>query len=180
MNTNLTNTAPVGRLPWDLGQWIEPMNLAGLSWELGGAMGIARLCKTDKTLHDPQLMLAVLVYSYGRGILASVEVAERLWHGEGRRLFPVVHPIAADDFRRFRRARRQVIQQGLVQVFHQTWLIRHQACASLLAAPNERFTESRNLVNLETTRHFVCEADERLTRAAQLDSMELDSMELEA
>lgn len=34
MQTNDFQFTPVGRLPWDFGQWIEPMNLAGLAWEL--------------------------------------------------------------------------------------------------------------------------------------------------
>ena len=106
----------------------------------------------------PQSLLALLVYSYARGIYSSREIEDSLWRDESLRALSDREIPRARELRRFRRDHREAICQCLKAAL--AFLSRHFGSAPTPeAAADARWTEEANV---------------RLMKAMFIDQMELE------
>jgi hypothetical protein len=167
--------AAPGRLPYDVRGWVGQRTLVALTLEVttefGGAVAVRRLFED----HSAAMLLTLLTYSYATGVFTSSEIERRTYRDEMMRYIAAHEHPNRDVLRSFRRRWRGAIRECLVHLFARVW--QHRCTVASLAGEvkGDSWTMKRQpVLSPELTRHFWCEADRRIDRAVQYDSMELD------
>jgi hypothetical protein len=176
INPTRERTIP-GRLPHNLNVWVDERALLRFVLEatsegsspdfppnaLSGGPGGCR----------PQVLLGILTYAYAIGAFSSEEIAWKIsTEGSFRYLAANSQPTAF-DLRQFRRRCRPVVKRSLVRLFCLAWESRMVANERDFLSGFDREFTGENTPSL-ALHHFANEAEERITRAVQLDSMDLD------
>jgi len=173
MEPPVSSTPPSLELPADLRARFDARELASFAIE-----AIHRVKPGSSTfLHNGQMfsesmLLTVLTYCYAIGVYASSEVEQTIQDDETvRYLCARVFP-DSEDLRQFRRRNASLIKHGLIQLF---------------AIADHKFNSGSDgyltyaTVSLGQTFaagrawEFAAEADRRVTRAIQADSIAMDA-----
>lgn len=108
--------------------------------------------------HQPHALLALLVYCYARGLLASSDIEQALWRDEQVREGCGRELPHARMLRRFRRQNPRVLRQCLVSA------LRHVMERNPATIANGGFSESA----------LMAEADRQIEKAIFVDGMSMD------
>ena len=165
--------APIpARVPVDLSDWVGRNGLACLALEAAtetGDQALAGLFQNDPAaLTRAKTLLALLTYCYATGTFASQESERRIATDDAVRYLAANSHPRSDDLRVFRRRWKHLIKQCLVTLLILAWRSRSIGAADSDCEP------ATPPVPAELLRHFVCDAEQRIHQAVQLDSMDLD------
>ena len=177
--THDRNRLDLNFIPHSLAVWVEPTLLVGLTYEAATSLaGFDQLAAEEEgdAVTRSKMMLVLLTYCYATGIYASREIQEKLQEPGTLNYISANQPLNSDDLRHFRRRWRQVVQACLVILFKAAWRTHLGGRTELMGEPwtPTECADSSVYIHLEPLRQFVCEAETRIVRAAQLDSMDLD------
>ena len=177
--THHRNRLDLNFIPHSLTAWVEPVLLVKLTYEAVTSLaGFDRLAAEEggDAVTRSKMMLVLLTYSYATGSYASQEIEEKSQEPGVLNYLSANQPLNSDDLRHFRRRWRQVVQACLVILFQAAWRIHLGGHTELRGDPwrPAECADSSVYSNLGPLRLFVCEAETRIVRAAQLDSMEWD------
>lgn len=166
----------LGRLPQSLQAWLDETTLIQLVLE-AITEGPEPVAGSDgrggqESARRPQILLGILTYAYAIGVFSSEEIAWRIASDPSLRYLAAGSDPSAFQLRRFRRRWRLALHQSLACLFQMAWQVRGTARDSEWRS----FIEGGHDVDgaQGVRRQCVREAEERISRAVQLDSMELD------
>jgi hypothetical protein len=181
MTTTPRSQAPLtsGGLPYDLSVWVDKSTLVKMTLEVTTQFAslVSRNATPGCSPSDlpPAMLLTLMTYCYATGAYASSEIERRSNQDDIVRYITANSQPDRHSLRAFRRRWRVVIRECLVNLSALLWQRRYAG-----DSPGTRGLEGdaspRRSTNLppETLRLLVCEADRRIDRAVQYDSMELD------
>lgn len=130
-------------------------------------------CRKD-TFVD-RMTSALLIYSYGRGIYGSYDIASMAANDRQVLSLLEVEPPDWHWLRRFRRDHYASVRQGLVNLLHAAWRRKPHDDDDSRSAKTERGFGCRpSLPTRSSQPNFELEADCRLQQAMLYDSMALD------
>ncbi len=123
----------------------------------------------------PKILLLLLLYCYTSGMFASRQIQERLTQDEILRYLALNRRPEWNELRRFRRRWRETIQRGLTLLLNKVWQHRFAARRCQTEDLDQTVLICRGTSTSVTLPQFIIhEARDRIIRAAQFDSMELD------
>jgi len=168
-----------GGLPYDLSIWVDKCTLVKLTLEVTTefASTVSRGAHPSPPLDDypPAMLLTLMAYSYATGVFPSSEIERRTYQDDMARYITANDHPNRDVLRAFRRRWRVVIRECLVNLFVLVWQHRCAAASHDDGGRDDYPTVERGpALSPETMRLCLCEADQRIDRAVQYDSMELD------
>ena len=181
MTKTTRDWAPVtpSRLPYDLSVWVDKCTLVKLTLEVTTefASTVSRNAHPSPPLDDypPAMLLTLMAYSYATGVFPSSEIERRTYQDDMVRYITANDHPNRDVLRAFRRRRRVVIRECLVKLFLLVW--QHRCAAASYdngSRDDHPAVQRRPDLSPETIRLLLGEADQRIDRAVQYDSMELD------
>jgi hypothetical protein len=165
--------------PSDLSVWMDRQQLMCLALRAAAEVGTVHFGAGDFIREGerfrPQVLLALLSYSYATGRFASSLIAQAICEDEKTRYLAANSQPDSQLLRRFRRQYRSALNECLLDLFRAVWKSRH----SLRREPgwtNRASMTDQGLVpwNGRFMRDLVGEVERRIDQAVQFDSMELD------
>jgi hypothetical protein len=178
ITTLLTDDAQE-HFPYDLSAWMDRQQLMCLALQAAAEVGSAHFGAGDFIMegerHRPQVLLALLSYSYATGRFASSLIEQGIREDEKMRYLGANSQPYSQLLRRFRRRHRPALKECLLDLFRTVWKSRHH----LLSEPawaNAAPTDVQGLVpwNGRFMRDLVCEVERRIDQAVQFDTLEMD------
>ncbi len=173
MEFSTPSTSPILDLPADLRTRFDARELASFAIE-----AVHRVKPGSSVfLHNGQMfsesmMLTVLTYCYAAGIYGSSEVEQMITDDETvRYLCARVFP-DSEDLRQFRRRHASLIKHSLIQLFAIADHKLHSSSDDYLTYANLSLGQS---FALGRAWEFTAEAERRVTRAIQADSIAMDA-----
>jgi hypothetical protein len=165
--------------PCDLSGWIDRHRLVGLTLQTAAEVGSIYFGTGDYVLdgdrYRPQVLLALLSYSYATGRFASSLVTQGIVEDETMRYLATSSRPDPKVLRRFRRQHRQALKQCLLDLFRSVWKARHQPLPELTGLTLLATAGQVQVPwNARFIHNLVDEVEQRLDRAVQFDFMELD------
>jgi hypothetical protein len=165
--------------PYDLSAWMDRQQLMCLALQAAAEAGSTHFGAGDFIMegerYRPQVLLALLSYSYATGRFASSLIEQGIREDEKTRYLAANSQPDGQLLRCFRRRHRAALKECMLILFRTVWKSRNHlrsepawANAVPMAVPglvpwNGRFM-----------RDLACEVERRIDRAVQFDSMELD------
>lgn len=163
------NTPAGSVFPTDLLEWVDANTLVFFALEAQQLVDWKKITinitQADGTLVRSQILMTLLTYCYARGIYGTVHILEMIEEDSMVRYLCASQEPNEATLRHFRRHRRPQLVACLVQTLKSAWDHRQQSLrrnTGLAAAP-----EPHPAV-------FALEAENRINRAVQLDTMEMD------
>ena len=178
ITTQLTDGAQE-YFPYDLSSWMDRRQLMCLALRAAAEAGSTHFGAGDFVMegerHRPQVLLALLSYSYATGRFASSLIEQGIREDEKTRYLASNSQPDGPLLRCFRRRHRPALEECLLDLFRSVWKSRHH----LLSEPawaNAAPTATQGLVpwNGRFMLDLVCEVERRIDQAVQFDSMEMD------
>ena len=168
-----------GSLPYDLSVWMDKCALVKLTLEVttefAGLVSRRAPASPAPDGFPPAMLLTLLTYCYATGAFTSSEIERRTYEDDIVRYLATHHHPDQASLRAFRRRWRQVIKECLLNLLALLWQHRYPAAASEARDGTPLTPVQRNPdVSPELVRLWVCEAERRIDRAVQWDSIELD------
>ncbi len=165
-----------GHLPRSLTDWVDENTLVRLVLA-ATTEGEDHACPDALPVQEPgcrpPVLLAILTCAYATGLLSSEEIAGRITSDAALNYLAANRQPSAFHLRQFRRRWRPLIEQSLVKLFQMAWEIHqradHREATGLFARCLSLDAEADSVID-----PFALEAEERISRAVQLDSMDLD------
>lgn len=165
--------------PYDLSAWMDHQELMGLALRTAAEVGASHFGTDDfirdGTRYRPQMLLALLSYSYATGRFASSLIEQAIREDETTRYLTANTVLDRDLLRLFRRRHRAALKESLLRLMRNAWETRQLLMAvpmpvnaTSAASPNARPPSARFM------RDLVCEVERRVDRAVQSDAMEMD------
>jgi hypothetical protein len=165
--------------PYDLTAWLDRQHLMNLALQTAAEVGASHFSANefmrDGERYRPQMLLALLSYSYATGRFASSLIEQAIREDEKTRYLAANSQLNGELLRLFRRRHRPALRECLLNLIRTVWETRqHQ-----LAAPGQAYASPaviQGLVpwNARFMRDLVCEVERRIDRAVQFDTMEMD------
>jgi hypothetical protein len=178
LTTTLTDDAHES-FPYDLSAWLERQHLMCLALRTAAEVGTSHF-GADDFIRDgerfrPQMLLALLSYSYATGRFASSLIEQAVREDEPTRYLAANSLLDGELLRRFRRRHRSALRDCLHNLIRIVWETRQH----LMSGPFRADTASTVVpgsmpLNGRLMRDLVCEVERRIDRAVQFDSMEMD------
>ncbi len=163
-------------LPDDLSVYIGKKTLVKLILEAIDCLDArGSECESETApgpLFQPARMLTLLTYCYATGVYASTDIELGMQHDQMIRYLCGKNDLNPAELREFRRYGRDRIKACLATVLRRVWELRfcdEDACP--MACPGAPFGR---WLNMRPTPDFAAEAEQRIVRAVQADSMAMD------
>jgi len=176
--STLTDDAYVS-FPYDLGVWMDRQPLMGLALQTAAEaasrhFGAGDFIRDGKR-YRPQVLLALLSYSYATGRFASSSIEQAIREDEKTRYLAVNSHLEASLLRNFRRRYRPALKECLLNLIRSVWETRPDPRSTPLCAKVAPTAVPRLVPQYgRFLRDLVCEVERRIDRAVQFDTMELD------
>ena len=178
LTTTLTDDAHES-FPYDLSAWMDRQQLMGLALQAAAEAGSTHFGAGDFIMagerYRPQVLLALLSYSYATGRFASSLIEQAIREDEKMRYLAANSRLDGALLRCFRRRHRPALKECLLNLIRRVWETRHHRMSAPLRA-NAAPPTVQGLVpwNGRFMRDLVCEVERRIDRAVQFDTMEMD------
>jgi hypothetical protein len=178
LTTTLTDDAHES-FPYDLSAWIDRQHLMGLALQTAAEVGTshfgADVFIRDGERYRPQMLLALLSYSYATGRFASSLIEQAIREDEKTRYLAANSHLEGELLRCFRRRHRPALKECLLNLIRIVW----EARQHLMSEPLRGHAVSEVIPvsmprNGRLMRDLVCEVERRIDRAVQFDTMEAD------
>ena len=178
ITTQLTDGAQE-YFPYDLSAWMDRRQLMCLALRAAAEAGSTHFGADDFVMegerHRPQVLLALLSYSYATGRFASSLIEQAIREDEKTRYLAANSQLNGELLRCFRRQHRPALKECLRTLIRIVWETRQH----LMSAPLRANAASAAVLgsmpwNGRFMRDLVCEVERRIDRAVQFDSMEMD------
>ena len=165
-------------LPGDLSGYIGKKTLVKLILEaIEGLTARTSGCGADGAGNpelQPAMMLTLLTYCYATGIYASSDIEFGLQHDQMIRYLCAKNHVSSAVLLEFRRYSRDRIKECLATVLQRVWELRFrdEDAGPMRDAPYAGFSFGRRLN--KRIPDFMAQAEQRIVRAVQADSMAMD------
>ena len=154
-------------LPDDLREWMDEHSLAGLVVATGQGTRISNDLATGPDLpyyRGESSILSLITYCYASGIYSSQEIEVSASQDAMVRRFAADLYPEAGILRQFRRHNREHLHRSLQYVLQRAWWIHCDFNASVWTRGDVAWTATS----------FAVEAQNRINRAVEIDSVEFD------